>query len=319
MVRDRAGPTVRCFDPQIRVPVPEGVDEVVGEEYRSPISNHCKTEWFDILDPMETASLSPIELPDWLLGRGRHFVTTTEVAELVGVEACKVYLSLHRARDARKIVSVTKGGWVPVPPEYREAGAPPPIHYIDPMMRHLGHPYYVGFLSSARLHGASHQVPMVLQVVTPALLRDRRIGASRIQFIRRSATGNRPVQQHNTPTGRVTIATPETTVLDIVEAPDLAAGLGNVGNIIGELALEGLIEGSRLADAVGGYPRTVAQRAGWLIEFMAAEVGASVEIDELAELVTGHDYTPLDPRAAADGRRDGRWRVIVNAEVEHDL
>ena len=33
-----------------------------------------------------------------------------------------------------------------------EAGAPPPLHYIDPLMRHLGHPYYVGLLSAARLH-----------------------------------------------------------------------------------------------------------------------------------------------------------------------
>ncbi len=268
---------------------------------------------------MKAESLSPSQLPDWLLSRWRHFVSTAEVAELVGVEEAKVHLSLHRARDARKIVSVTKGGWVPVPPEYREAGAPPPIHYIDPLMRHLGLEYYVGLLSSARLHGASHQVSMVFQVVTPALLRDRRIGASRIQFIRRAATGDRPVQQHNVPTGRVTIATPETTVLDIVEAPDVAAGLGNVGNVIGELALEGLIDGARLADAASGYPLTVAQRAGWLIDLMAAEVDASVELDELAESVAGRDHTVLDPRASTEGNRDARWSVIVNTDVEHDL
>lgn len=253
------------------------------------------------------------------MSRGRHFVTTAEVAALVGVEEPKVHISLQRARDARKLVSVTKGGWVPVPPEYRQAGAPPPIHYIDPLMRHLGHPYYVGFLSSARIHGASHQVPMVFQVVTPALLRDRQIGASRVQFIRRAATADRPVQQHNVETGRVTIATPETTVLDIVEAPDLAAGLGNVGNVVGELALEGLIDGHRLADAAVDYPATVAQRAGWLIELMASEVGAPAELDDLAELVAERDYTVLDPRSAVDGRRDRRWRLFVNTEVEHDL
>jgi predicted transcriptional regulator of viral defense system len=264
-------------------------------------------------------SVSPSQLPDWLLSRGRHFVTTAEVAELVGVDEPKVHLSLQRPREARKIVSVTKGGWVPVPPEYRQAGAPPPIHYIDPLMRHLDHPYYVGFLSSARIHGASHQVPMVFQVVTPALLRDRRIGASRVQFIRRAATADRPVLEHKVETGRVTVATPETTVLDIIEAPDLAAGLGNVGNVVGELVLEELVNGARLTDAAVDYPATVAQRAGWMIEFMAAEVGATVELDDLAELVAEREYTVLDPRAAADGRRDRRWRLCVNTEVEHDL
>ncbi len=75
--------------------------------FRPQISNPCKTEWFDICDPVKAESLSPSQLPDWLLSRWRHFVSTAEVAELVGVEEAKVHLSLHRARDARKIVSVT--------------------------------------------------------------------------------------------------------------------------------------------------------------------------------------------------------------------
>ena len=142
--------------------------------------------------------IAPSQLADRLLGQGRHFVTTDEVATLVGVEKRVVPLSLQRARDARKIVSVTKGGWVPVPPVYRSAGAPPPIQYIDYVMRHLGHPDYVGFLSAARIHGASHQVPMVFQVVTPALLRDRQLCSNRLLFIRRTGTPQRATQSHDT-------------------------------------------------------------------------------------------------------------------------
>jgi len=246
-------------------------------------------------------------------------VTTAEVADLVGVEPAAVPVSLQRARDARKIVSVTKGGWVPVPPEYRSAGAPPPIHYIDPLMAHLGHPYYVGFLSAARVHGASHQVPMVLQVVTPALLRQRRIGQDLIRFIRRTTTNDRPVQQHNVDTGRVTIATVETTILDMVEAPDFAAGLGNVGTIIGDLAVEGRLDAALLAETARGYPLTVIQRAGWMIEHMAHETGVDIDISSLAALVSGHGYTMLDPKSGRDGERDARWRIVINTEVEHDL
>lgn len=274
---------------------------------------------FDSLNPVKASSISPSRLGNWLLSQGRHFVTTAEVAELVGVSRESVPLSLQRARDARTIVSVTKGGWVPVPPEYQSAGAPPPIHFIDPMMKHLGHPYYVGFLSSARIHGASHQVPMVFQVVTSALLRERRIGDSRIQFIRRGQTATRAVQQHNVETGRVTLATSATTILDVVEAPEFAAGLGNVGTVLGELAIEGLIDDERLAASAADYPATVAQRAGWITEHMAREVGASIELDALAELVAVRDYTVLDPRSAAEGERDPRWRIVVNTDVEHDL
>lgn len=275
--------------------------------------------WFDILHYVPTATVSPSALADWLIARGRHFVTTEEVADLVGVEPSVVSVSLQRAREANKIVSVTKGGWVPVPPEYRDAGAPPPLHYIDPLMRHLGHAYYVGLLSAARLHGASHQVPMVLQVVTPALLRDRRIGSNRLEFIRRSSASRRPTVQRNVPTGRITVATPEVTVFDLVEAPSSGAGLGNVATVIGDLLQEGTIDTDALAEAAADYPSAVAQRTGYLVERMASEVGASIQLDWLEKLVAGATYTVLDPQRPREGEHDRRWRVIVNTDIEHDL
>lgn len=268
---------------------------------------------------MPTATVSPSQLADWLLARGQHFVTTDQVAELVGVDVGTVPVSLQRAREARKMLSVTKGGWVPVPPEYREAGAPPAIEYIDPLMRHLGHPYYVGFLSAARLYGASHQAPMALQVTTPALLRNRRIGSSRIEFIRRAAAADRPTQQHNVPTGRVTVAAPAVVVYDLVESPQQGAGLGNVATVIGDLLDGEMLDERALVDLAPGYPMRVVQRAGYLIEYMAREIGRPVEFDRLAETIRENLVIPLDPRQGADGERDQRWRIVVNTEIEHDL
>jgi predicted transcriptional regulator of viral defense system len=265
------------------------------------------------------ASVTPSTLADWMIARGRHFATVDEVAAWVGVAPESVSDSLQRARTAHKLVSVTKGGWVPVPPEFREAGAPPPLHYIDPMMRHLGHPYYVGFLSAARLHGASHQVPMVLQVATPALLRDRTIGGSRLQFIRRSTTADRPTVLRNVPTGRVTVSSAETTVLDLVEAPDLGAGLGNVATVIGDLLLETAIDPDQLAAAAAGYPTAVAQRAGYLFEFMADEVGVTVDLHALEDALSEATYVALESQEPREGARNRRWHVIVNTDIEHDL
>lgn len=268
---------------------------------------------------MRTVTVSPSSLGDWLIARGRHFATSHQIAELVGVDPGVISVSLQRARDAHKIVSVTKGGWVPVPPEYRDAGAPPPLHYIDPLMRHLGHPYYVGFLSAARLHGASHQVPMVLQVVTPALLRDRQVGRNRIEFIRRAAAATRPTVERNVPTGRVAVAAPAVTVLDLVEAPALGGGLGNVATVIGDLLHEGALDGGELADVAASYPSAVAQRAGYLVEHMADEIDASIDLDRLEQLLTDATYTVLDPQRSRDGEHDRRWHVIRNADIEHDL
>ena len=260
----------------------------------------------------------PRELADWLTSRGRHFVTTAEVAEVLGVDAASVPASLERAREAGKVVSVTKGGWVPVPAEYRVAGAPPPSHFVHQLMEHLGHPYYVGFLSAAAVHGASHQAPMVFQVVTPARLRQRRIGRGRFQFIQRAAAAERPRLQHSVPTGRIWVSTPEVTVFDLVESPHEGAGLSNVATIIGEFLIDDILDPHKLASVGAAYPAAVTQRAGYIIDSMAAEAGAELDTAPLRELVARSRYRPLSP-AGGGGHHDPRWHVVANTRIEHDL
>jgi predicted transcriptional regulator of viral defense system len=73
---------------------------------------------------------------------------------------------------------------------------------------------------------------MVFQVATPALLRDRAIGRGRIEFIRRARTAERATQLKTIATGRVTVSTPEVTVLDLIESPSLGGGMSNVATIV---------------------------------------------------------------------------------------
>ncbi len=282
------------------------------------VSNTGDTPVFGTLDGMIRAGATPSELGDWLIGQGRHFIATTEIAEILGIDAASVPASLERAREAGKMISVTKGGWVPVPAEYRNTGAPPPSHFVHQLMEHLGHPYYVGFLSAAAIHGASHQAPMVFQVVTPARLRERRIGRGRIHFIQRATASERTRRQHNVPTGRIWVSTPEVTVFDLAEAPQYGAGLSNVATIVGDLLIDGSIDPAMLASVGATYPAAVAQRAGYIIDLMAGEVGVELDTAPLRELITGSRYRPLSPGGGA-GQHDPRWHIVVNTRIEHDL
>lgn len=267
---------------------------------------------------MPKVKVSPSQLSDWLLGQGRHFISTSEVAEMYGISAVSVPASLERAREAGKLISVTKGGWVPVPAEYRSAGAPPPSHFIHQLMEYLGHPYYVGFLSAAAIHGASHQAPMVFQVATSAKLRERRVGRGRLRFVERAAAAERPRQQHNVPTGRIWVATPEVTVFDLVESPQEGSSLSNVATIVGELLLDKRLDEAALPGTSALYPRVVAQRAGFLIDLMADEIGTEFDTEMLHESLTGARYRDLSP-GDGHGKHDDRWHVIVNTKIEHDL
>ena len=266
---------------------------------------------------MPRVAVAPSELADWLIGQGRHFVSTSEVAEILGIRPGSVSASLERSREAGKLVSVTKGGWVPVPPEYRIAGAPPPSHFIHQLMEFLGHSYYVGLLSAAAIHGASHQAPMVFQVVTPAKLRGRTIGRGRIRFIQRSDISDRPRVQHNVPTGRIWISTPEVTVFDLVESPEQSAGLSNSATIIGGLLNDDMLNPAEMVSVGAKYPKAVVQKAGYLIDLMAREMGVEFDTQMLYELVKESRYRSLWP-GDSPGLHDPRWHIVANAEIEHD-
>ena len=265
--------------------------------------------------------LAAADIADDLIAHGQHFVTAGEIAERLGIEPGRLWGSIHRAIDDKKLVSVTKGAWVPVPPEYRKGGAPPPSHFIDPMMHFLDHPYYIGFLSAAAIHGASHQAPMVFQVATTALLRDRRIGSWRLQFARRAATAQRETIRKIVPTGRVDVSTPEVTVLDLVESPRLGAGLSNVATVIGDLLIDGHLDLDRLAHHARGFSLSVCQRTGHLIDLMANELDLDVDTRALHDRITnaGPAVVRLRPDHPQRSHVDERWHVEINTDIEHDL
>lgn len=89
--------------------------------------------------------------------RGRHRITSKEAAALLGIPLAHVSPSLARWRKKGLLFSPTKGGYVPIPPEYRSWRAVPASHFIDPLMRHLGHDYYMCLLTAAEAHGFAHQ------------------------------------------------------------------------------------------------------------------------------------------------------------------
>jgi predicted transcriptional regulator of viral defense system len=262
----------------------------------------------------------PRDLADWLLARGRHWVTTDEVAALLRIPATHVSATLTRWRERGLLFSPTKGVYVPIPPEYRSWRTVPAAHFVDPLMNHLGHPYYVGLLSAAEALGFAHQRPQVFQVMTTARLRDRSFGRVRMSFVTSSRVPERPVVTKNTPTGTMRVSTPETTALDLVESPRKSGGLSNVATVLSEMLEEGAIDVAELATLGQAYPASVVQRTGWLLEFVADQAGADVDLEPLRRVSRARSTpTPLASHGSRRGPVDEGWNVMVNAAVEPDL
>jgi len=262
----------------------------------------------------------PRDLADWLISHARHWITTDEIAIILAIPTEQVPPIIARLREAGRLFSPTRGGYVPIPAEYRSWRAVPASHFIDQMMRYLNHDYYVGYLSAAEIHGAAHQRPQVFQVITDARLNDRAFDRVHIEFTTSAKTTTRSTTSVNTPTGTMKVSTPETTVLDLVAGPEHGGGISNVATVLGELLGDGLLDMQRLALLAKDYPAAVPQRTGWLLERVAEEIGAEVDLAPLEAVALARlKPTPL----AAAGRHAGpfneRWNILVNVDVESDL
>jgi predicted transcriptional regulator of viral defense system len=264
--------------------------------------------------------INPRDLPDYLLARGDHWVTAANIAEMLGVSDVEARQIAGRWRARQQAFSPTRGAYVLIPPQYRTWGAVPASHFVDDLMRFLGHPYYVGFLSAAEVHDAAHQRPQVFQVVTDAHLRDREFDRVRMTFIRSAATPSRPTVTVNTPTGTMTVSTPEVTLLDMASAPEHSGGLSNIATVIADLLEDSKLDTAELARVAATYPASVAQRTGWLIDLAAREFGGAVDLDALNVVAAQRSKpTPLASGDEPTGPHDLRWNIIVNADVEPDL
>ena len=261
----------------------------------------------------------PRDLADWLLARGRHWVTSSEVAGLLSVPVAHVAPLLARWIRKGLLFSPTKGAYVPIPPQYRAWGTVPGLEFIDAMMRHLKHEYYVCLLSAAEIHGFAHQRPQKFQVMTNARLRDRSFGRVHVSFVYSSAISSRSIAVRNTPTGVVRVSSLENTILDLVSMPLRSGGLSNVATILSEIVDEERVDAKSLGDATTGYPASVVARAGWLVELAAEHVESVVDVDGLRSLVAARvSPTLLDSAGPRTGALDERWNIIVNTTVEID-
>ena len=251
---------------------------------------------------------------DWALSHGISALTTAEIAELLGVPAAQVSQRLAEPVRRTEWVTPARGLWVPVPPQYRGWGGPPPLEVVADLARFCEVDYYVGWLSAAAVYGAGHQAAQVTQVAVSRAVRTRTVGRARLTFHVRARATAGPVRPHTVRTGPVRVATPELTVLDLTTDILAGGGLDNVATVVVELADDPGLDLSTLAALAETFPVAAVRRVGWILEQHTDVSG----LDVLSR-VGGRGYarpSRLSPHAPDVGPVDQRWQVRVNRTVE---
>ncbi len=253
---------------------------------------------------------------DSLQARGTYTFLRPEAISGSGLSAESVKKALQRLARRRRVVKIKSYFYVIVPLEYLHAGAPPPPWFIDDLMKAMERPYYVGLLSAASLHGASHQQPQEFQVLTDRPVRPLHVGRTRIRFFVSNRILDTAVQRVKTPTGMIRVSTPEATAFDLVRFAKMAGHLDNVATVLMDLAP--LLDSKRLlkvARASGDRPN--AQRLGYILERVKGRPQAKALHGWLERQAPR--IVPLRPgQTIAGATEDHRWRVSIAEPIEVD-
>ena len=254
---------------------------------------------------------------DGLQAEGRYSFTLDEVrTALLGRSDKTIQAALGRLKRQRRIASPRRGFFVIVPVEYRKPGCPPAAWFIDDLMRFMEQSYYVGLLSAAALHGASHQQPMAFQVITNRPTRPARAANVRIEFHLNRSVDSVPIVRMQTETGSMCVSASSTTAFDLVRYASTAGHLSNVATVLGELVEE--LDASALPKVAALYSVPDTQRLGYMLDRIGHRKLSTPLWEWLAE--HRHRAVPLLPGwPMNDEKTDPRWRVRPNASIEEDL
>jgi predicted transcriptional regulator of viral defense system len=240
----------------------------------------------------------------------KNFGEQTEIA---------IKSALKRLADKSKILSVYKGYYLILPPQYASKGILPPALFLDAFMKFLARPYYVALLNAAAYHGSSHQQPQEYFVVTnfPVLRATHKKGL-KINYISIKHIPEKLLAQRKTEAGYLNISNPALTATDLIQFEKRIGGLNRAITVLNELA-EVLQPADFNTELLDYAPVTALQRLGYLLDACYKTELADALYDAMEKHPLNCFRIPLKASGATKGfSSENRWKVIVNAEIEID-
>lgn len=232
-----------------------------------------------------------------------------------------IKFGLNRLVQKQKIVSIFKGYYVIIPPQYSAKGILPPALFIDGLMKHLERNYYVGLLNAAALHGAAHQQPQEYFVITEyPVLRPTSKKGIKINYI---STKQIPpvslIEKKKTETGYITISNPILTAVDLINYEKRIGGLSRAVTVINEL-LENVKQKDITHELVAYASTTTLQRFGFILEEILSKQHLA---DKLFSLCRKADIKFYQIPLKASGEKtkepiNDKWKVIINTDIDFE-
>jgi predicted transcriptional regulator of viral defense system len=265
-----------------------------------------------------------IRLSDWidqLLSEGRISFTYNQFKESYSeLSEVAVKRSIDRLTAKGKIISIYKGYYLIIPPQYISTGILPPSLFIDGLMNYLNRPYYLGLLNAAAYYGAIPQKTNNYSVFTDfPVLRPTQKKDIKIFYISKKHIKEHLLKEQKTELGYCKISSPELTAIDLVQFEKRVGGLNTAALILNKLTA--VIRPEQINESLlHGVPVTAIQRLGYILDIVLLK---KIMADRLYEQSKRSGLTffriPLKFSSPTLGySSDERWKVIANETIEID-
>lgn len=258
---------------------------------------------------------------DSLLSKGKLAFSSHQLQQAFpDLSETAIKRSLDRLSKKQKIVSIYKGYYLIIPPQYMSKAMLPPALFIDGLMKYLERPYYVGLLNAAAYHGAAHQQPQEFFVVTslPALRPTARHGL-KINYISKKQINDKLIENRKVESGYLRISSPALTAIDLVQFEKRCGGLNRVATVLNELAE--VIKPEMFSPVLINESSTYSiQRLGYLLDQPLNQKDLAGTLYAASHKAGLQFYrVPLKTTASDRGfSSDDKWKVVVNTEIDID-
>src|SRR6056297_4123209 len=226
-------------------------------------------------------------------------------------------LALSRLSNKGRILSVYKGFYLIVSPEYSSRGVLPPVLFIHQLMQYIGKPYYVGLLSAAALHGAAHQQPQEFFVVTSSKQSLTQKKGLKINFIVKKKMPDNFLEKRKTESGYVYISNPVLTAADLIYYNKRIGRINRAVSVLSELA-EAMKTNNINQELIQNFPTTTLQRLGYILENILQKRQLSEKLyNQLMKRTNKLFMQPLKSgNTAGEFPKNNKWKIIINIDIE---
>jgi AbiEi antitoxin C-terminal domain len=272
-----------------------------------------------MLKTRSEGALRPDEALRQLQARSRYYFQPSEFARLTGrpEKSAAAYLALHRLARRGRVVAATRrpAGYLIVPPEHQDFGAPPVTWWIDDCLRPIEPHYYLALLSAARYWGSSHDARPDVQVMLSRPHPPLSPGRLRVTFVSKRNIEATPTVVVKSGVAPWRVSSPGATLLDLVRHQSTIGGLEAIIRIANDLS-KGLDDKDLISSLKALNQASSAQRLGFLFDRMKLRDHAR----HIAKWLHGRpDFQTPQPLELGSAKventeLDSRWKIRYAAE-----